>query len=141
MSRNVCTVLKKIFCFADSASILQRTTTLVPFMSSATKSAVQRVRLSFLSQTVAAAVMLFGGLVPGLHMTELLESSEVLFAEDEVVSHVGAARFQRASSREQHTQREHSDQVHWGARPAHTSPSHSAVGHCFCDGRRLPMLC
>ncbi len=121
--------------------MLPRTTTLVPFMSSPTRSAVQRVRLSFLSQTVAAAVILFGGLVPGLPATEWLESSEVTFAEDESVSHVGVGRFQRVSSRRVRTQKERCGQVHSCARLAHPSPLHRAVGHCFCYGLRLPMLC
>ena len=99
------------------------------------------MRLSFLSQAVAAAVILFGGLVPGLPATEWLESSEVTFAEDESASHVGAGRFQRASSREQRTQKERCGQVHSCASPAHPSPSHRTVGHCFCNGLRSPMLC
>ena len=132
---------REIVCFADSVSMLQRTTTLAAIMSSPTQSAFQRVRLSFLSQTVAAAVILFGGLMPGLSATEWLESSEVSFAEDESVLHVGAGRFQRASSRGQRAQRKRRGQVHSCARPAHPSPSHRTVGHCFCNGLRSPMLC
>ena len=97
--------------------------------------------IRFVNQTVAAVVIFCVGLIPGPHMSEWIESSEVTIEEDAVVSHGGSTRSQRRVFREKGLQIEHSGRSHRNADPARTVPPRRVVGHFSCNGERLPLLC
>ena len=97
--------------------------------------------IRFANQSVVAVVIFFVGLIPGPHMGEWIESSEVSFAEDTFVSHVGSARSQRKVLREKGSQIALSGRGLQNSGLTHSGTPYSTVVHFSCNGGRLPLLC
>jgi hypothetical protein len=109
---------------------------LVPALSVFRKSFIR-----FVNQAVVAVVIFFVGLIPVPHMGELIESSEVSFAGDAFVSHVGSARSQRKVCREKGFQIALSGRGLRNSDLNHSGAPYRATGHRSCNGDRLPLLC